>query len=101
MRRTNPSAAVIDTTAPGTCPGATQKGTAMPGYYDAPDEFVCPLCKLEDCEGCPGYEKYYDEPNEIWEDSEPADMTRAQAREMDAMILMDADLESLWWNKLI
>jgi hypothetical protein len=38
------------------------------GYYDPPEDFICPVCKLEDCEGCDGWEAYTEEPHEIWED---------------------------------
>lgn len=39
----------------------------MPYYEDPPEDFVCPLCNDETCEGCPGWESWDEEPPSLWD----------------------------------
>lgn len=47
----------------------------MPNYEDPPEDYLCPICREEECEGCPGAERWFDEPDSIWTEPEP-DLTR-------------------------
>ena len=65
----------------------------MKDYYDAPDDFLCPICKDEECEGCPGIEKWYEEPDSIWDEPETDMLTRTDYVIIEADIIAEREEE--------
>lgn len=64
----------------------------MKDYYDPPDDFICPICREEECEGCPGFEQWFDEPQSIWDEPEP-DLTREDYAIIEADIFAEREEE--------
>lgn len=62
------------------------------GYYDAPEEIICGICRDVECEGCPGFENYIEpaEPEWIWEDDDDG-LTRQDYIEIELDILLERD----------
>lgn len=63
------------------------------GYYDAPEDWVCPICEDEGCEGCPGYEHFLDttEPDWVLADDDDDGLTRQDYIEIELDILLERD----------
>lgn len=67
------------------------------GYYDAPEEYICGICRDVECEGCPGFESYVEpaEPEWIWEDDADTDgLTRQQLIDVATDIIAERDAKT-------
>lgn len=65
----------------------------MPNYEDPPEDYLCPICKDESCEGCPGAERWDDEPQSIWDEPEKDDLTREDYAIIEADIFAEREEE--------
>ena len=69
------------------------------GYYDAPEEIICGICRDVECEGCPGFEDYdwsvNDEPQELWDislsDDDNDGLTRQQVIDIATDIIAERE----------